>query len=198
MNPFIDFLDRHLALGEAEVAELELRLERRCYRAGEKILHQGSVCRHIAYMVSGKARAYFLDHDGQEFTWSFHFNDEDARFENQFLLDYQSFLSRTPTFLTIEAIDDVELIQLAYEDQQHLMAAFPKIAALNGRMTEIAYQAAHRRAFSLLTMNARERYMQLLSEEPHMLQKFKHYLIASFLGIAPQSLSRLRNGISRV
>lgn len=180
------------------MSAFEVCLESKSFRAGEKILHQGSVCRHIAYMVSGKARSYFLDRDGQEFTWSFHFNDQDARFENQFILDYQSFLSRSPTFLTIESIDDVELVLLAYEDLQQLMAAYPKVAALNGRMTELAYQSAHRRAFTLLTMNARERYIRLLNEEPHLLQKFRHYLIASYLGIAPQSLSRLRNGISRV
>lgn len=70
------------------------------------------------------------------------------------------------------------------------------MATLNSRMSEMAYQQVHKRAFSLLTMNAKDRYTQLLDDEPYLLHTFKHYLVASYLGIAPQSLSRLRNEIA--
>jgi hypothetical protein len=62
-------------------------------------------------------------------------------------------------------------------------------------MSETAYQNVHNRAFTLLTMNAKERYLKILEEEPYLLNKFQHYLIASYLGVAPQSLSRLRKEI---
>jgi CRP-like cAMP-binding protein len=64
-------------------------------------------------------------------------------------------------------------------------------------MSETAYQNVHKRAFILLTLNAKERYMQILKEEPYLLNKFQHYLIASYIGVAPESLSRLRKEITK-
>ncbi|MFO0488518.1 MAG: hypothetical protein ACK5ZY_09630 [Cyclobacteriaceae bacterium] len=61
----------------------------------------------------------------------------------------------------------------------------------------VTINCVHKRAFTLLTLNARARYELLLREEPHLLNKFQHYLIASYIGVAPQSLSRLRKEISR-
>lgn len=197
MNPFISFLLQYLPLSEMEQETLEGMLELRHYGAGDIILNENSICRHITFILSGKARSYFINHSGQEFTWSFYFNDADSRFENYFLLDYNSFLQRTPTHLNIEAIEDIECMRLSYENLQSLLVSHENIAVLNSRMSEMAYQNVHKRAFSLLTLPARERYIQLLNEEPGLLLKFRHYHIASYLGIAPQSLSRLRNELAR-
>lgn len=197
MNPFVSFLKQYIDLTQQEIEAIEKILETRTYRAGEIVLQEKTICKNITFLVYGKARSYFINHEGQEFTWNFHFNDNDSKFENYFLLDYNSFLSATPTYLTIEAIEDIEVIMLSYEKLQIFMATSLKISTLNNRMSEIAYQNVHKRAFSLLTLTAKERYLQLLKEEPYLLNKFKHYLIASYLGVAPQSLSRLRNEIVR-
>lgn len=178
-----------------EMQTLQDYLATRKFRAGEKILTSGSICKNITYLVSGSARTYFINHEGQEYTWNFHFNDSDSRFDNYFLLDYNSFLTQIPTHFTIEAIDDAEVIMLSFENLQHLQTTSVKYANLNSRMSEMAYQNVHKRAFSLLTLSARERYLQLLREEPYLLNKFKHYLIASYMGIAPQSLSRLKSEV---
>ncbi|WP_396158369.1 Crp/Fnr family transcriptional regulator [Flavobacterium sp.] len=195
MNPFVTFLKHYIDLTSMEIESIENTLEKKSFKAGEIVLKEKSICKHITFLVYGKARSYFINHEGQEFTWSLHFNDKDSKFENYFLLDYNSFLSKSPTHLTIEVIEDIEVIMLSYENLQNFMATSLKIATLNNRMSEIAYQNVHNRAFSLLTLTAKERYLQLLKEEPYLLNKFKHYLIASYLGIAPQSLSRLRNEI---
>jgi CRP-like cAMP-binding protein len=197
MNPFVSFLKQYIDLTQQEIEAIEKILETRTYKAGEIVLQEKTICKNITFLVYGKARSYFINHEGQEFTWNFHFNDNDSKFENYFLLDYNSFLSATPTYLTIEAIEDIEVIMLSYEKLQIFMATSLKISTLNNRMSEIAYQNVHKRAFSLLTLTAKERYLQLLKEEPYLLNKFKHYLIASYLGVAPQSLSRLRNEIVR-
>jgi len=197
MNPFISFLLKYFPLSEIEQGALEDMLEIRQYSAGDIILNENSICRYITFILKGKARSYFTNYSGQEFTWSFYFNDADSRFENYFLLDYNSFLQQTPTHLNIEAIEDIECIRLSHENLQSLRVSYENITVLNSRMSEMAYQNVHKRAFSLLTLPARERYMQLLNEEPGLLLKFRHYHIASYLGIAPQSLSRLRNELAR-
>jgi CRP-like cAMP-binding protein len=183
-------------LTEIEMETLEKALEIMHYREGDLLLKERSICKHITFLVSGKARSFFMNAEGKEYTWSLHFNDENSKFQNYYLLDYHSFLSQSPTHLTIEAVEDLEVIRLSYENLIQLTSISPKMATLNSRMSEMAYQNVHKRAFSLLTMNAKDRYHQLLKEEPYLLNTFKHYLIASYLGIAPQSLSRLRNEIA--
>lgn len=196
MNPFIAFLTSYIELTKADIESFEKALETRSFKAGDIILKEKSVCRHIVFLVSGKARSFFTNHDGQEYTWCFLFNDHNSNFQNYFLIDYHSFLTQSPTHLTIEAIEDVDVIMLPYEKLQKLTSNSLNIATLNSRMSEIAYQNIHKRAVSLLTLNARERYLQLLEEEPFLLHYFKQYLVASYLGLAPQSLSRLRNEIT--
>jgi len=175
---------------------LENALETKLFNEDDLLLKEKSVCKHITFLVSGKARSFFIDADGKEYTWSLHFNDGNSKFQNYFLLDYYSFLSQTPSHLTIQAVEDLEVIRLSYDNLIELTSYSPKMATLNSRMSEMAYQQVHRRAFSLLTMNAKDRYNQLLAEEPYLLHTFKHYIVASYLGIAPQSLSRLRNEIA--
>jgi len=84
-------------------------------------------------VVSGAARSYFLNNEGMEFTWKFHFNDTDASFENLFLVDYQSFLTQTPSYLSFEAINDLEVIELRYESLQLLFKEVPKAQEITRR-----------------------------------------------------------------
>ena len=165
------------------------------YKTGEKIIKECSICKNILFIVSGKARSFFINQEGQDLTWNFHFNDNEAKFENYFLVDYNSFLLQTPTFLSFQAIEDIEVVILSYDSIKKLTSNSHILEKVASKMSETAYQNVHKRAFTLLTMNAKERYLQILKEEPYLLNKFQHYLIASYIGVAPQSLSRLRKEI---
>jgi CRP-like cAMP-binding protein len=195
MNPFLKLISHFVLLPDRDSQLLENELNFKSYRVGDKILQEGSICKNIIFIVSGKARSFFINHEGQEFTWNFHFNDADSKFENYFLLDYNSFLSQKPTYLTFEVIEDIKVISLNFDDMQKVIVNSAVLQNVLSVMSSIAYQTVHKRAFSLLTQNAKERYLHLLNDEPYLLNKFQHYLIASYLGVAPQSLSRLRKEI---
>jgi CRP-like cAMP-binding protein len=195
MNPFIKLISHFVLLPDRDSQLLENELKFKTYRVGDKILQEGSICKNIIFIVSGKARSLFINHEGQEFTWNFHFNDADSKFENYFLIDYNSFLSQKPTYLTFEVIEDIKVISLNFDDMQKVIVNSAVLQNVLSEMSSIAYQTVHKRAFSLLTQNAKERYLHLLNDEPYLLNKFQHYLIASYLGVAPQSLSRLRKEI---
>mgnify|MGYP006156509711 FL=1 len=197
MITFINFLSQFVSLPNNEISLLESVLTFKIYKVGDKILQEGRVCHSIMFILSGKARSYFINHEGQEFTWNFHFNDADSKFENYFLVDYHSFLRQTPSHLTIEALEDIEAITLSYTNIQKIVSKSINLEKVASIMSSTAYQNVHKRAFILLTSNAKERYLQLLKDEPYLLNKFQHYLIASYLGVAPQSLSRLRKEISK-
>lgn len=195
MNPFIKFVSQYMSLTEKDNSLLENELKYKTFNAGENILLVGSICKNIMFIVNGKARSFFINHEGQDYTWNLNFNDTHSKFENYFLIDYNSFLSQTPTFLTIQALENIEVMVLSYDSIQKITAMSISLEKLAGKMSEKAYQNIHKRAFTLLTLNAKERYLQLLKDEPYLLNKFQHYLIASYLGVAPQSLSRLRKEI---
>jgi CRP-like cAMP-binding protein len=195
MNAFVEFISSHLPLEADEAAQFEKVLFTKTYHSNDIILREGNMCASILFVVSGTARSYFINHAGQEYTWNFYFNDSDSKFENFFVLDYSSFLQQTPTPLTFQVIEDLELIGLRYDHLQILLQQSPKMQDVSRVMTERAYSSIHKRAFSFLGLSAKERYLELLNMEPYLLNKFQHYLIASYLGIAPQSLSRLRKEI---
>ena len=197
MNPFVNFILNFVLLSDSDSNLLENELTYKKFRTGDKILQEGSICKNILFIVSGKARSFFINQEGQDLTWNFHFNDNEAKFENYFLVDYNSFLLQTPTFLSFQAIEDIEVVILSYDSIKKLTSNSHILEKVASKMSETAYQNVHKRAFILLTLNAKERYMQILKEEPYLLNKFQHYLIASYIGVAPESLSRLRKEITK-
>jgi CRP-like cAMP-binding protein len=198
MNQFVKFISQFISLPNKDTITLESVLSNKTFKAGDRILQEGSICNSILFMVSGKARSYFVNHEGQEFTWNFYFNDINSKFENYFLVDYNSFLGQTPTYLSFEALEDIQVIALSYTNIQKIVSDSIFLEKVASIMSANAYQSVHKRAFTLLTSNAKERYLQLLKDEPYLLNKFQHYLISSYLGVAPQSLSRLRKEIIKL
>lgn len=195
MNPFVNFILNFVSLSDSDINLLENELIYKKYKSGDKILQEGSICKNILFIISGKARSFFINQEGQDLTWNFHFNDKEAKFENYFLVDYNSFLTQTPTFLSFQVLEDIEVVILSYDSIKKLTSNSHIHEKVASKMSETAYQNVHKRAFTLLTMNAKERYLKILKEEPYLLNKFQHYLIASYIGVAPQSLSRLRKEI---
>jgi CRP-like cAMP-binding protein len=195
MNPFVNFILNYVSLSGSDSNLLESELTYKKFKTGDKILQEGSICKNILFIVSGKARSFFINQEGQDLTWNFHFNDNEAKFENYFLFDYNSYLTQTPTFLSFQVLEDIEVVILSYDSLKKLTSNPHILEKVASKMSETAYQNVHKRAFTLLTMNAKERYLQILKEEPYLLNKFQHYFIASYIGVAPQSLSRLRKEI---
>ncbi len=195
MNPLVEYLNRFVDLSTEECIVLESLLEHKRFNSGEFVLKEGVICKKIAFLVSGTARTYFIDSHGHDFTWNFQFNDNDAAFHNIFMLDYYSLLTQSPSSLSIKVISDVEVVMLDYQNLQSLIGKYIKMAIVSNKLTELAYQYAHKRAFSLLTLNAKDRYSKLLQEEPYLINKFNQNQIASFIGVTPQSLSRLRKDL---
>jgi CRP-like cAMP-binding protein len=198
INPFAQYLMSFVKLRQKELELLNELFETKHYKQGEMILKENVVCKHIVFILSGLARSYYINNEGKEYTWYFHFNDADSKFENYYLIDYNSFLSQNPAQFNIEAIENCEVVMLSFENIQKLIEISPSFEKILGKMSSLAYQTVHKRTFILLTLDAQSRYQKLLAEEPYLLNKFQHYLIASYIGVAPQTLSRLKNHFFRI
>ncbi|MES0490234.1 MAG: cyclic nucleotide-binding domain-containing protein [Leptospirales bacterium] len=162
------------------------------YSMKKLLLLQGEVCQQMRFVISGIARTYFIDPDGKEFTWSIHYSNPQLLEKNLFLLDYHSFLTQTPSKLYIEAITDIKVLEM---DNNFILSLYEKSKYWNqvGRIiTENVYLYTHNRTFSLLTLSAKERYKTLCKEEPLLMSIIPQHYLATYLGITPESLSRLK------
>jgi CRP-like cAMP-binding protein len=157
------------------------------------IISEGGICNKAYFVVSGTARSYYTDSSGMTVTWSFHFNNNRSLIRNAFVTDFRAFLTNKPSSVAAETLSEVNALVFTREAVNHLMEKSLKYEIWMRKLTENAYVSMFDRAFSLLTLSATERYHKLLHDEPHLLQMFSNYYIASYLGIAPQSLSRIRS-----
>lgn len=157
---------------------------------GDFYLQQGKVSNYLAFMVSGAMRVYHLANN-KEYTSYFNFGGR-----NPFVSSYSSFISRTPSQENIHALDDSELIQIHYDDLQKLYAANPQFEKLGRLIAEYNYTLAVERIYSLQHDTAQQRYIQLLDMYPNLVNAVPHHYIASYLGITPESLSRLRKELA--
>jgi CRP-like cAMP-binding protein len=157
------------------------------------ILHEDSLSDKVHFIVSGTARSYYTDFSGKTVTWSFHFNNEASNSRNLFAVDYRAFLNNQPSSVTIETLSEVNAITFSKAQVNYLIDKSFIYERWMRKLNESAFMQMYDRAFTLLTMAATERYNKLVKEEPHLLQMFSNYYVASYLGIAPQSLSRIRS-----
>jgi CRP-like cAMP-binding protein len=109
-----------------------------------------------------------------------------------FATDYRAFLTNTPSSIAVETCTAIRALVFTKEAVLHMMEKSLNYEIWTRKLDEMAYISMFDRAFALLTMSATQRYHKLLQDESHLIQMFSNHYIASYLGIAPQSLSRIR------
>ncbi|MBC8161210.1 MAG: Crp/Fnr family transcriptional regulator [Roseiflexaceae bacterium] len=152
---------------------------------GTMLLHAGDVPHTLLFVVSGLLRLFYLDTAGNEFTKSFCDT-------NDLVSAYSALLLGTPSRLFIDALEDTTLLVAEYSDYQALSAQHPCWARVNQKRAELLFIKKEQRESALLLDDAQTRYQQFLSEYPDLDRRVKQHHIASYLGITPVSLSRIR------
>ncbi|HEY8915877.1 MAG TPA: Crp/Fnr family transcriptional regulator [Chitinophaga sp.] len=154
----------------------------------ELLLKEGQVCTFIAFLNSGVLREYSYQHD-KEVTVDF-------VGENQFTSDYQSFILKTPSKQYLEALTDVDLLILKKEAVDALFDNY-KIWERFGRLIiEKVFCSAEAKRKRIIATSHEEQYRDFVASYPEIIQQVPQYYIASYLGLTPEHLSRLRKAIS--
>jgi CRP-like cAMP-binding protein len=146
-------------------------------QAGDFVPNEFFVCK-------GLLKAYQIDESGKEHIIKF-------AMENWWITDYQAFFSQSKATLHVDCVENVELLSLSFENREKLCAELHKIEHFFRRKSNSGYIAMQRRILSLLNSNAKERYEQLLQQYPQLIQRVPKTLIASYLGVSRETLSRL-------
>ncbi|MBT1711860.1 Crp/Fnr family transcriptional regulator [Fulvivirgaceae bacterium PWU5] len=152
--------------------------------AGEYFLEEGQLCRYVGFIEEGLVRYHMNDNGSQK---TLYFSKE-----GEFVSNYQSFLPREPSNTSIQAIEDTALQVINYENLQQLYSGVSEGEKLGRLAIENVFLSSLQQLKSFYKDSPAERYQQFLRSYPSLAQRIPQYHIASYVGIKPQSLSRIR------
>ena len=192
LEKFREYMDQYVKLTQDEWSMVSAKFQSASFSKGDVISQMGDVHDKIYFINSGLARACTLDGEGKDFTWSIYFNDDNSHMINLFLVDYDSFTNQKPSRLEIEALEESQFVYIEYEDLETLSAQSHNMLLFCKKMTDIGYSYLHHRMLDMQSKSATERFEEFTKQTPHLLKKVPQYHIASYLGITPIHLSRLK------
>ena len=182
-------LDQIKIVGKLSDTEFELltsRFELKTLKKGEHFLEIGKVNTQIGYIEKGLAMYYRIINDDEI--------PVDFGIEGNWASYLKSFNNQSPADLGIKMLEDSILHCVTYSSLEELFAAHPKFIALKTYYVEQSMMDMAQHSADLATLDARERYYKFMREKPQLINRVPQYYIAAYLGIKPQSLSRIRKG----
>lgn len=183
-----NFVSRFVTFTEEEWMAHEVLLVKKTIPKGEYLLRAGEVCNHVTFINKGYFRVYNIVGD-QEFTTNF-------AFDGNYVTDFASFVSRQPTVDYFIAMEDAEVLLLEYNDLQAAYERYPVWQKFGRMIAEYILIFIVERNRSLLFLSPEERYVKLMKDRPRVISTVPLKYIASYLGITPEALSRIRKRMS--
>jgi CRP-like cAMP-binding protein len=158
-------------------------------RKKQYLLQEGDVCKYVAFVENGILRQYTVDDKGNEHILQF-------AFEGWWMADQYSFLTGEPSIYNIDALEDCELLLLTKQAEEQLLDKLPKFERFFRLLLQNNLIATLRRLESSLSGTAEEKYNRLIQSCPTLAERIPQHMLASFLGITPETVSRIRKQMS--
>ncbi|HYG01188.1 MAG TPA: Crp/Fnr family transcriptional regulator [Chryseosolibacter sp.] len=184
-NLILKNVSKHISLTDAEEKIFTSMLEHRSIKRKQVHHRAGDICRHTTFIVDGALKGYTVDKDGGEHVINFALQD-------WWIADMYSLLSQKPGVLTIEAITDSEMLMLPHDKQESLYQQVPKFERFFRILVQNALVANQQRIINNLSLTAEERYQHFTTKYPFILDCAPLHSIASYLGMTPEFLSKIR------
>jgi len=189
LQPFLDHINRYIQLTPEEQSIFLSKVKFKKYLKGQFVVQDSDICRHESFVLSGCLKTFYLDNDGHEHIVMF-------AIEDWWTADLGSFITQTPADLNVQCLEDSELVQISYSDLQRLYIEMPKLERFFRIIIQNAFVAAQKRIVNNLSLPARERYLQFREQYPKIEQRVPQYMIASYLGITKEFLSKIRTQLT--
>ena len=186
---FIDNIQKYFTLSKEEKETILGLTHIKKLLKKEFLLQEGQVSKCSAFVLSGCLRSYFVDTNGFEHILQF-------AIEDWWITDMMSITTQTAANLNIDAIQDSELLILTRENQLELFEKCPKMEKYFRIITEKGMANIQTRLLENMSLPAVQRYKNLTKKYPKIVEKVPQKLIASFLGITPEFLSKLRHQLA--
>lgn len=182
-------LDEKIQLTEEEKQLCKSFFTPKKLRKRQYILQEGDVCKYTAFVEKGMLRMYTINDKGSEHIIQF-------AFEGWWMADQFSFITGEPAIYNIDALEDSELLLLSKQAEEQLLQKIPKFERYFRILLQNSLIATQRRLISSISQTAEERYNQLIGTCPTIPQRVPQHMMASFLGITPETLSRIRRQVA--
>jgi len=155
-------------------------------RRKELLLQEGEVCRHKIFVAKGLLKSYYLRHDGTEHIMRF-------SPENSWATDPESLRNQTPAQSNIEALENSEVVMWTRENLAELFASIPAFKAYMDRLISSALKSSHERIRMNLSYTSEEKYEDFIASFPDVFRRVPLHMVASYLGVSRETLSRIRH-----
>jgi len=184
-----ELLRRHIEaitpLTDNEFAHVLSHFSKKTYKKHQFLVQEGESVVNDFFVLSGLLKAgYTNPEDGKEHILQF-------AWEDWWITDYQAYFNQTQAKLTIDCIDEVEVLCLSLHNRDKICSDLHKIEHFFRRKSNAGYVALQKRILSLLNSSAKERYEELFASYPQLFQRVPKTLIAAYLGVSRETLSRL-------
>ena len=185
MHPLFTYINGYTTISQEDFIEVLGHFIVKTIKKKETLSNAGEICKYMAFITTGTMRKYYIDEKGVE-------SIIDLYVENWWAGDRESFVNSTPSIYYIEALEDCEVLLISRENTLKLRDECRAFNQLLLKLDEQNYIAAQKRITSTVSSVAEKRYTDFVEFYPHFIQRFPQHLIASYLGITKDTLSRIR------
>lgn len=183
---FADYLREKAGLTDEELKLVkEITVEKKI-RKRQYLLQEGNICHYNCFIAKGCLRMYRVGKDGSEHILKF-------GIENWWMSDYESFHSGNPSKNNIDALEDCDLLLIEKQDFDRVFKEIPSLQNMRERLDNRSFDASQNRILSTISDTAEERYENFIKSYPEFHKRIPLHMIASFLGVSRETLSRVRH-----
>ncbi|MCF6404871.1 Crp/Fnr family transcriptional regulator [Chitinophaga filiformis] len=179
-----EHIEKIIPLTDDEFALVLTHFTSKKFRKHQFLIQEGDAVKYAYFVLSGLLKLVYTDASEKQHIVSF-------AMEDWWESDYYAFYTQTKATMSLECLEDTEVLCLSFEDYKKLCNSLQKMERFFLEKTNAGFLAAQRRIISLITSNAKERYEQLLKQYPALIQRVPKSLLATYLGVSRETLSRL-------
>lgn len=187
MHPLLNHISQEVSISAQEFDKTLGYFDHTHYKKKHILIRAGEPVLRQYFVVKGCLRSFLIDDNDREYTVQF-------GIENWWMSDFTAYFTGAQSMLYLECIEDCELLAISKKSMEELYACVPTLEHFFRQKLERAFVAFQKRIISNLHKSAEERYYDFLAQYPDIEQRVRNYQIASYLGITPESLSRIRKG----
>lgn len=187
IEPLLKNISKHVILNDTEIELVSNFWREKKINRGEYILRNGETCKYDSYILNGAVKAFYID-SGR--------GTEKILFlgvEDWWASDIHSFSTNTKSIFNIQAIENTTLLQISQNSYDKMILEIPKLEKYFRKILESYLGTLQRRIVANNTLCAEKRYLEFIIQYPKLSERFPQYLIASYLNISPEMLSRIKN-----
>lgn len=188
-NDIVKLISRYLTLTAEECQAFTDCIPIKTYKKGDVILREGQISRDSYFVIKGCVRKYYII-DGEERTTEFYVEDESVA-------SLQSYQNKTPANHYFECVEECRLAVLNYDKEQELFKRVPTYETLCRMSMENDFGEQQEILAKFMTSSPESRYKNLIETRPDLVQRVPQYHLASYLGVKPESLSRIRKRLTK-